>query len=76
MKKAMIAGVALLVAGLGVSAQEPSAPANRSGNAAAEFGEALRYALGGEEKIGPDATLWVAAVRARGPFAGGCAETR
>ena len=39
MKKATIAGVVLLVVGLGVSAQEPSAAANRSGNAAAQFGE-------------------------------------
>jgi hypothetical protein len=35
-----------------------------------EFGEALRYALGGEvESIGPTDTLWIAAARARAPFA-------
>jgi hypothetical protein len=31
------------------------------------FGPALRYALGGHEKIGADAALWVAAARARDP---------
>jgi hypothetical protein len=34
-----------------------------------EFGEALRYALGGEEKIGANPSLWVAAARARSPLA-------
>ena len=33
-----------------------------------EFGQALRYALGGVEKIGADSALWVAAARARSPF--------
>jgi hypothetical protein len=35
-----------------------------------EFGDALRYALGGEEEsIGPTDTLWIAAARARAPLA-------
>ena len=33
-----------------------------------EFGAALRYALGGDEKIGANPSLWVAAARARSPF--------
>ena len=33
-----------------------------------EFGEALRYALGGDEKIGSSPSLWAAAARARSPF--------
>lgn len=33
-----------------------------------EFGEALRYALGGDEKIGANPSLWIAAARARCPF--------
>ena len=34
-----------------------------------EFGAALRYALGGNEKIGANPSLWVAAARARSPLA-------
>jgi hypothetical protein len=34
-----------------------------------EWGEAIRYALGGSENIGRTAPLWVAACRARAPFA-------
>lgn len=33
-----------------------------------ELGQALRYALGGEEEIGPTAALWVAAARSRRPL--------
>jgi hypothetical protein len=33
-----------------------------------EVGAALRYALGGDEKVGNDPSLWVAAARARSPF--------
>lgn len=33
-----------------------------------EFGAALRYALGGDEKIGANPSLWAAAARARSPF--------
>jgi Family of unknown function (DUF6493) len=36
---------------------------------AGEFGAAVRYALGTKESIGADPSLWVAAARARGPFA-------
>jgi hypothetical protein len=41
-----------------------------------EFGQALRYALGGAEKIGPTPPLWVAAARARAPFADDAALER
>jgi len=34
-----------------------------------ELGAALRYALGGDEAIGPTAALWIAASRARNPYA-------
>ncbi len=39
-----------------------------AGNVLGEFGQALRYALGGAEAIGPDAALWIAAARASNPF--------
>jgi hypothetical protein len=35
---------------------------------AGEFGAAVRYALGGDENIGANPSLWVAAARARVPF--------
>jgi hypothetical protein len=38
-------------------------------NIIGEFGAALRYALGGTEKIGANPSLWVAAARARTPLA-------
>ena len=37
-------------------------------NIGGEFGAALRYALGGDEKIGANPSLWVAAARARSPL--------
>ncbi len=40
-----------------------------AGKVRGEFGQALRYALGEDEKIGADAPLWIAAARARAPFA-------
>jgi hypothetical protein len=33
-----------------------------------EFGQALRHALGGDESIGGDAPLWIAAARSRDPM--------
>jgi hypothetical protein len=39
-----------------------------AGKIAGEFGAAVRYALGADEGIGADPTLWVAAARARTPF--------
>ena len=39
------------------------------GDAAGEFAQAMRYALGGDVRtIGPTAALWIAAARARAPF--------
>lgn len=40
-----------------------------AGDIAGEWGAALRHALGGEETVGDSAALWVAAARARAPFA-------
>lgn len=37
-------------------------------NLEGEFSKALRYALGGDEKIGNTASLWLAAARSRAPF--------
>jgi hypothetical protein len=51
------------------------APDNRQqalkqlGKQPGEFADAVRYALGGEAKIGKSAALWVAAARARNPLA-------
>lgn len=39
-----------------------------AGKVRGEFGQALRYALGGDESIGADVPLWIAASRARHPF--------
>jgi Family of unknown function (DUF6493) len=45
-----------------------SSALRKSAKLPGEFGEALRYALGAKSKIGPTASLWVAAARARQPF--------
>ena len=41
---------------------------NRLKNKTSEYAQALRYALGGDVKIGKSAPIWVAAARSRNPF--------
>jgi hypothetical protein len=51
-------------------APDGRAPALKTaGRIKGEFGQALRHALGGKEVIGGDVPLWIAAARARNPFA-------
>ena len=40
----------------------------KSKNRTSEYGQALRYALGGKVELGDSAPLWVAAARSRAPF--------
>lgn len=45
-----------------------AAAKKRAAKVPGEFGAAFRYALGGDEPLGNDEALWIAACRARDPF--------
>jgi hypothetical protein len=55
---------------LRLAPEQRSTALRQAGTCKGEYGDALRYALGGKlARIGPTASLWAAAARARAPFA-------